>query len=344
MKGRSVISNFDNGSSTKVAATGVPVIDISGFLLDSEERDAVIADVRAACERVGFFVITDHGVSIDLVSRMYGITHQFFRQSAEVKAQSASPTGYKFRGFSQRLAATANGMRPVAEAFEVGRFDDAAAILSARYDLRWTEDYEANVWPATPEGFPNVWMEYYEAMADLAARLMNLLAAALELPVDWFADKFDRHVSYMAANHYLEQPYAPSEGEFRRAAHTDTGSLTILYQDGAPGGLQVCDRDGRWSDVPAVPESFVINLGDLLAKWTNDRWVATEHRVINPSRDFAATDRISIPYFQHPNFDAIIECIPSCTSEDDPPRYAPVLAGDWSKYRETKEPSGAAAR
>jgi isopenicillin N synthase-like dioxygenase len=322
---------------TSADLVGVPVIDIAPFLRNTDERDRVVAEIGTACERVGFFVITGHGVSMDLVTRMYTITQKFFALPNQIKRESLSPTGNMFRGYSHRSAETAEGVYDIAEAFEIARYDDATAATAAGYGPKWTDGYDVNVWPSLPDGFQSVWTEYYTTMNDMAEQLMRLLAAALELPAEWFADKFDRHTSYMAANHYVAQPHLPSEGDIRRAAHTDTGSLTILYQDGAPGGLQVRDKGGQWCDVPALPESFVINLGDLLAKWTNDRWVATEHRVINPPREFAGTDRISIPYFQHPNFDAQIECIPSCTGPDNPPKYDPVLAGDWSKYVETLE-------
>jgi isopenicillin N synthase-like dioxygenase len=169
-------------------------------------------------------------------------------------------------------------------------------------------------------------------MEELAGRLMNIFEAALTLPKGWFADKFDRHTSYLSANCYPPQPVPPPPGRVRRGEHTDIGSLTILYQDGV-GGLQVFDRSGVWCDVPPIEGSYVINLGDMLAKWTNDRWVATEHRVVNPPAEKAAVERISIPFFQHPNFDALIECIPSCTSPENPPKYPAVLAGDWSKFR-----------
>ncbi|ONH51758.1 hypothetical protein CcI49_35090 [Frankia sp. CcI49] len=308
--------------------TGVPVIDIAG-LADPELRPPIVASIGAACERVGFIVITGHGVPGELIDRMYEVNREFFELPLEHKLRSASARGNLYRGYG---SVEAFGRESVVEGFENGRFDDAADVAAAGYGPEWSEDFEGNIWPARPSAFRPVWREYYAVMEGLSARLMAAFAEALDLPADWFDDKFDRHTSYLNANFYPAQPEPPEEGRMRRGAHTDIGSLTILYQDGI-GGLQVFDRSGRWCDVPPVPGSYVINLGDMLAKWTNDRWVATEHRVVNPPAETAHQPRMSIPYFQHPNFDALIECIPSCTSANNPPRYRSVLAGDWSKYR-----------
>lgn len=130
-------------------------------------------------------------------------------------------------------------------------------------------------------------------------------------------------------NCYPPQTSPPLPGQLRRGAHTDFGSLTILYQDAAPGGLQVQTAVGDWRDVPPVGGSFVVNLGDLMAAWTNDRWVSTMHRVVNPSTDVAATRRLSIAFFHQPNFDTIIECIPTCLAPGGRPRYEPVTSGQW---------------
>jgi isopenicillin N synthase-like dioxygenase len=305
-------------------SVGVPVIDISGFLAGTAQSLDVVSAIGAACERVGFVVITGHGIPAELVERMYDVSNEFFALPDEDKAHWVSPTGNFYRGYQP------GSLR---ENLEVGRFDDADEVRSAGYGPEWASTYEPNIWPMEPVDLRAIWREYYGAMEQLAARVMELFALALDLPAGWFSDKFDHHTSYLSANRYRPQAVEPPPGELRINAHTDIGSLTILYQDGAPGGLQVLDRGERWCDVPAVAGSFVINLGDMLAKWTNDRWVATPHRVVNPPREFATAQRISIPYFQHPNFDALIECIPSCTSPDNPPKYRSVLGGNWAKYR-----------
>lgn len=312
----------------KVAAdsgTVVPVIDIGPFLRGGpEQRAAVAAEVGAACEEIGFFLITGHGVSPEHIQAMYDVSADFFALPDDVKAAFETPTANSYRGYR------GGDLR---ETLEIGRYDDPEAIRADGYAEEWVARAEANVWPSVPDELRSVWRAYFAICEQLAASVMEVFAEALGLAPDWFANKFDRHTSYLSANFYPGLAEAPPEGTLRLGEHTDIGSLTILYQDGAPGGLQVLDRRGRWCAVPAVDGSFVVNLGDLMAKWTNDRWVATPHRVVSPDPDDRAARRISIPFFQHPNYDALIECIPTCTDEDRPARYRSVLAGNWAEFR-----------
>jgi isopenicillin N synthase-like dioxygenase len=125
----------------------------------------------------------------------------------------------------------------------------------------------------------------------------------------------------MVISNYPDQPEELEAGQLRAGAHTDYGGLTILKTEDKPGGLQVQTSDGRWEPVPIVPGAFIINLGDLMAQWTNDEWVSTMHRVVNPPRDQAiGSRRQSLVFFHQPNYDAVIECIPTCT--ETAPKYA----------------------
>ena len=312
----------------KVAAdqgTVVPVIDIGPFLHGSADQQvAVAAEVGAACEEIGFFLITGHGVAPERIQAMYDISAEFFALPAEVKATFETPTNNSYRGYRRGT---------FRETLEIGRYDDPDAIRAAGYGEEWVARAEANVWPSVPAELQAVWRTYFATCEQLAISVMEIFAEALALDRRWFATKFDRHTSYLSANHYPGLAETPEEGFLRLGEHTDIGSLTILYQDGAPGGLEVLDRRGRWCGVPAVEGSFVVNLGDLMAKWTNDRWVATRHRVVSPDPDDRAARRISIPFFQHPNYDALIECIPTCADPDRPARYPAVLGGNWAEFR-----------
>ena len=175
-------------------------------------------------------------------------------------------------------------------------------------------------------------------MADLVGRLMTLFAEALQLPGDFFDPRIDRHTSALRVLNYpaLTEPAKP--GQLRAGAHTDYGTVTVLCADDAPGGLEVL-VEGRWTPAPIVAESLIVNLGDAMARWTNDRWRSTLHRVANPPVAVAATSRRqSIAFFHNANWDAVIECIPSCLVAGESPRYAPVTAGDhlMSKFRSTQ--------
>ena len=186
---------------------------------------------------------------------------------------------------------------------------------------------------------------YYVAMADLVARLMTLFARALQLPDDFFDTRIDRHTSALRVLNYPALSEPPRPGQLRAGAHADYGTVTALLTSdasidalgGSAGGLEVL-VDGRWTAAPVVADSFVINLGDAMARWTNDRWRSTLHRVVIPSSNTTTSRRQSIAFFHNANWDAVIECIPSCLAAGDKPRYTPVTAGDhlMSKFRSTQ--------
>lgn len=170
-------------------------------------------------------------------------------------------------------------------------------------------------------------------MRDLGDRLMSLFARALGLPPGFFSGKIDQCPNALRAINYPARDDDPLPGQLRAGAHTDYGTLTILRQD-AVGGLEVQDREGDWVGVESVPDAFVINIGDLMARWTNDRWRSTLHRVVDPP-DAAArrARRQSMPYFQNANWSAEICCLLS----GEAPRYEPVLAGPhlMNKFRKS---------
>ncbi len=185
-----------------------------------------------------------------------------------------------------------------------------------------------NQWPADLPGFQQTTEEYFAAMRSLAEALMRGFALALGLAPDFFMDKIDRPCASLRLLHY-----PPQEGHIEArtmgcGAHTDYGCLTILAQDDN-GGLQVRNSAGEWISAPPIPDTFVINLGDQMARWTNGRFQATSHRVINTS----GRERYSMPFFFDPNWEALIEALPGTVPEGEAPRYAPVLAGPYLQSR-----------
>ena len=187
--------------------------------------------------------------------------------------------------------------------------------------------YSPSLWPAALPELRIAWTAYYDAMRDLGNRLMSLFARGLELPPGFFAGQTGQAANALHAINYPASDTAPLPGQFRAGAHTDYGTLTILRQD-AVGGLEVLDLGGRWLGVEPVPGAFVINIGDLMARWTNDRWRSTLHRVVDPPDPAtAAARRQSMPYFQNANWSAEISCLPTCLEPGEKPRYQPVLAG-----------------
>ena len=311
----------------------VPLVDLSGAFEPGPRRDDAVDAIRRACEDVGFLVITGHGVSEEAVARIDDAARRFFALPSTDKMELVCDFGNR-RGYkplqSSTLALSRGQQTPpdLAELFLVNRFDDRDAARRAGLREGREEFFAPNVWPdpGLVPGFRESFLAYYGVMEGLAAEIMGLMALALGLDEHWFDDKIADHITGLAALRYPALEAAPLPGQFRRGPHSDWGSLTILYGDGVPG-LQILSPEGEWEDVPAVAGSFVVNIGDLMAAWTNDRWVSTLHRVV--AVDGAWGERISVAFFHQPTYDAVIECIPTCTSPDDPPRYEPITSGEW---------------
>lgn len=312
--------------------TTVPVIDLSPFDEGApRERVSVARAVDTACIDIGFFTIAGHGVPERLVARMLETSRAFFDLPVAQKRAVARPAPEQSRGYIalgdenlsySRGDATTTDLK---EFFAIGPVDVPDDDYHRRPEAY--PSFAPNLWPAHPPEFRAVWTEYYRVMETLAARIMRIFALALDLRDDFFRPATDRHISGIRANHYPEQIEQPRPGQIRAGAHTDYGAVTVLLPDNVPG-LQVCNRRGEWVDVSAPTGTFVCNIGDLMQRWTNDRWISTMHRVVNPSREAARGNRrLSIPFFFQPNYDAVIECLPGCCGPDNPPRYEPVTSG-----------------
>lgn len=313
----------------------VPVIDITPFR-DGSAKRSVAAAVNHACVDNGFFSIVGHGVPEPLTQATRQAAADFFALPFAAKAASVpakrAPRGYSPPG-TRSLAYTREGVEAppdLQESFAIGPPAPGDPPADANPIVRGF--FAPNLWPAAPAGFRDTTSAYFTAMSGLADTIMRIGATALGIAEDFFVAKIDRHPSVLRLTYYPAQDQAPLPGQVRSGEHTDYGSLTILRGDDVPGGLQVQTRDGRWQDVHPAPGAFICNIGDLMMRWTNDHWTSTPHRVVNPSREFAAMDRISLVFFHMPNHDATIECIAGC--EAGGVRYPPISCADYfaAKY------------
>lgn len=309
------------------ASGWVPVINLT----DPGAVDA-IAD---ACERVGFFGITNAGVTPGVLDDLWHTARSFFDLPADAKTQVAMPyQGYPY-GYSpmayETLSRSLDVVTPpdLKESFAIGPVDSA--------EHEFTDPEEAfswlpNLWPAELPDLKVAWEVAYRELAMLSARLLSMMAVALDLEPGYFEPMLDRHTSSMRSLNYpvTDSPVLP--GQQRAGAHTDYGTLTILLADPIVPGLEIERPDGTWVSVHPGPGVLMVNLGDSLAQWTNDRWRSTMHRVVP-----AGERRQSIAFFHTANWDAVIECLPTCRNEDEAPKYAPVAAGPhlMSKFRAT---------
>lgn len=307
----------------------VPTVDITPYLEgDPAGKRAVARSVDHACSEIGFMIITGHGVRADLIEKLWRVSRKFFSLPREVKMKyKRLDHGYSAVGSG--AFSYSRGIRTppdLREGFNMVPFD----FPDDEYHRKGGALFTANVWPVEVEGMEEIWCEYFRIMENLGKKMMRICALALDLPEHFFDDKFDKASITFQANYYPPQTEKPIEGQLRGGVHTDYGGITFLVRDNSPGGLQVKAQDGGWVDVPHVPDSFVINIGDLMAQWTNDRWVSTLHRVVNPPREVARnSDRMSMPFFLSPNYDAIIEPIETCCGPNNPPKYAATTAGEY---------------
>jgi isopenicillin N synthase-like dioxygenase len=197
----------------------------------------------------------------------------------------------------------------------------------------------ANVYPDAPVKFREVAVRYYRTVEALCQRIEEMFAQALGLPDQFFRPYTDKQIGALRIIRYPPTQAAPLPGQLRAGAHTDYGTFTILLSENRPGGLQVRTRAGDWIDVSTPEDSFVINIGDLMMRWTNDRFVSNPHRVAVPPQDADGdADRLSVVFFHHPNYDAEIACLPTCSGAGNPAKYPPVLAGPYrvEKYTTTR--------
>ncbi|HEX3954266.1 MAG TPA: 2-oxoglutarate and iron-dependent oxygenase domain-containing protein [Stellaceae bacterium] len=313
----------------------IPIIDIGPYRTgDAAAKRLVAAAVDRACRDIGFLVISGHGIDPDLVEETRAAARNFFDLPLAEKMQVGQPARDVTRGYipvGGEAVARSRGATAAAgdlnESFMIGPIDPvdpayATAPAAGRH-------FAANLWPERPVALRPAMTRYYQAMNELAQTLMHLFALGLGLDEHFFDDKIDRHISRLRLRNYPAPTASPLPGQLRAGAHSDYGSLTILATEDKPGGLQACNSAGDWVDVPSLPGCFVVNLGDLMARWTNDAWVSTLHRVVNPPDAVAAQSRrASLVFFHNPNYDAPVACIPTCLAAGDAPRYAPTTSGE----------------
>ncbi len=313
-----------------------------------EERRAVIDEVARACRDLGFLIISGTRVPATTIADTVNECRRFFALQPAEKFAAQRPQPAHIRGYvgvgAESLSQLEQEAAPpdLKELFDVGPFDFPADD-PYHSEARAGASFAPNVWPPAAPGLRPAMTRYFQAMESLTLELSHLFAAALALPETFFDDKIDRHISILRANYYPRQEHSPLARQLRAGGHTDYTAFTVLWQEAVRGGgLQIRNHDGEWLDVPAAPDTFVVNIGDSLARWTNDTWVSTMHRVVNPPPSIAAeSDRLSLVYFFQPNYDAIIECIPTCRSADRPAKYAPVANGDYlaMKFAEQQIPA-----
>jgi len=306
----------------------VPTIDLGPWFEGSaEDRRGVAAELDRALQSVGFFLVTGHGVTRELRNRIRRAAREFFALPPVVKQKYAVtvggrgwlPPGVEANGYAEGTE-TPPDMK---ETFAVGADTKTGA---GAIDDYWFPD---NVWPTEVVELRAYVSEYLDQMRSLADELLVIAAVALNLPADFFT-RHAAHSTYtMNINRYppMTQAGAPADGQFRIGPHTDFGTFTVLDREPGKGGLQVWSPAGDWEDAPFDPDAFTINTGDLLARWSGDRWKSNRHRVLPPQAEAPDEDLVSLVYFYETNPETVVEALrPPIGRPND---YPPVVASEF---------------
>lgn len=306
-------------------SSNIPVIDISPLYDGSASSFSFVGkQIDQANRNMGFFLIKNSGINFNFITQLLQTSENFFHSSIDNKmtCRNPDPEYLPWGYFPRNMEQLQRG-----KDFESQK-QDYMNDVNEQFNLQ--SPYKESIvpirqYPPKPLEFKQVFEKYYQQSYELSNLLMKAFAAGLDAPLGFFEDKFTYGCSGLRVLHYPQgEKLAP--GQFRASEHTDYGALTLLYSTGA--GLQVKDRKGQWIDIQIPWEHFVVNIGDLMAFWTNDRWVSNLHRVIG--REETPKQRISIAFFHNPNPDAEIECIPSCVDHTTKKgKYPNVKSGDF---------------
>jgi isopenicillin N synthase-like dioxygenase len=293
----------------------IPIIDVAPYLAGRPGAARALADqVARTCLDTGFLVVANHGVPQQVIDNAFAAAASFFALPEEAKLAlkiGAENIGYlPYGGQTVRTSTVHKNTKPnYSESFYVTTPDPNPAFNEG--------DRDRNKWPPGLDGFRDAIVTYFTTMRSLAHRMLPAFAIALGLPDDYFEDDFKGPASTVRLIEYA--PQLQDEADlFGFAPHTDGSFITFLPRSKLPG-LEVRTKTGEWIRPPSVPGTLVVNTGEMLAHYSNDRFVPTPHRVLNRS----PSTRHAMPFFYGPNRHKVISCVPTCVSDDNPARYAP---------------------
>ena len=309
--------------------TYIPIINLSTLGDPNPSSQKMIAnDLRKALRKSGFFIIINHGIPQELIDQTFAEAKRFHDQSMEAKKavlMNEHNNGYMAMGRYKITTSRASedGAEPdLNEAFFIKRErqpDDPLVLEKRRFA-------GPNEWPKDLPGFKDSLLQYTKAVDQMAQALLGPLAISLDMPADTFTEAFSESQFSFRLSHYPKVSKLSSK-QYGIAPHTDSNFLTFLAQTSVPG-LQIQAQDSQWIYVPFVPQSFVVNSGDMLHRWTNGYYKSTPHRAMPPQKGA----RYAIPFFFGPHLDTNIECLRSCHSPQNPPQYPPISYNDYISW------------
>ena len=307
--------------------TEIPLIDLAPLQNGLAGALKIAPLLNRALEETGFLIIANHGVPQDLIERTFTEAKRFHDQPMETKhalRMNAHNNGYMAEGrYNVRTSRVSEkSVKPDAnEAFFLKRersADDPLLLADRRFA-------GPNQWPDNLPGFRETVIEYTDAVDVMTKRLLPALALSLDLDAEFFSTAFGESQFSFRLSHY--PPVDREDGLYGIAPHTDVNFMTFLPQSGVPG-LQIATKPGAWQDVPHVPNSFVVNTGDTLHRWTNGRYLSTPHRALPP----VDQHRYAIPFFLGPHLDTLIDCLPTCIDTEHPAQFPPITYSNYMTW------------
>jgi len=310
----------------------IPALDLADFKSgDPERKKQFIKELGNAFNQYGFVSIRNHGLSDDLTEKLYSSVKAFFALPEEVKSK------YEIEGLAGQRGYTGKG-KEHAKGRNTG---DLKEFYHFGQELSWIpetdpvkNEYPANVFVDELPEFKTYGLEAYSILESAGKSLLQSIALYLELPEDYFEDKIAYGNSILRPIHYfpIDNPDEIPADAVRSAEHGDINLITLLMGASAEG-LQILRKDGTWIAVTALPDQIVCNVGDMLARLTNDKLKSTIHRVVNPPKEKMGTSRFSIPFFMHPRSEMDLTCLESCVTEENPKNYSDCTAGEFLTER-----------
>lgn len=304
----------------------IPSLSLADFLSgDPSRKGKFVRALGKAYEDVGFVAITNHGFSEDLQNEIYEQVKAFFDLDDSLKVSYKKPELNGQRGYTSfgTEHAKDSGYADLKEFWQFGQCVQDDAHLKG--------EYPKNVSVSELPQFNPIGMKVYKKLENIGNSILEAIAIYLELPEDYFNDKVRNGNSILRAIHYPPITEEPKDA-VRSAAHEDINLITLLM-GASTEGLEILSKEDKWIPVTALPNSLVVNVGDMLQRLTNNKMVSTTHRVVNPPREKWHTSRYSIPFFLHPLANMDLSCLENCTSDDNPKAYSEITAGEYLDER-----------
>ncbi|KMT03189.1 hypothetical protein BVRB_8g197380 isoform B [Beta vulgaris subsp. vulgaris] len=325
-------NNKSNSAETHVPFTNIT--NLNYIDLSSPDIHNSVSLLKQACLDCGFFYVINHGISQEFMDEVFAQSKKLFDLPMDEKMKLLR--NEKHRGYTPILDELLDPENQVEGDYKEGYYIGVEPMDDPDAEKPF---YGPNVWPASDllPGWRQTMEKYHDQALEVARGVARIIALALDLEADFFdkPEMLGNPIATLRLLHYEGQVSDPSKGIYGAGAHSDYGLITLLATDDVVG-LQICkDKDAKpqiWEDVPPVKGAFIVNLGDMLERWSNCVFKSTLHRVIGNGQH-----RYSIAYFVEPSHECLVECLPTCKSECNPPKFPPVRCDAYlsQRYKDT---------